>query len=116
MADFVAGGGDTADEGGMAFGDPAGDIEGGGDVVRGEQVEDQGRGDGGTVFSQRQRGRSPFDFGILADGGRGTVEIEGEDDSAVPLGTGVRRVGAASAASVAVGGVWALIAITDRAV
>lgn len=40
MADFVAGVRDTADEGGMAFCDPAGDVEGGGDVMRGEQVED----------------------------------------------------------------------------
>ena len=51
MTDFVAGGGDPADEGGVTFGDPAGDVERGRDVVRGEKVEDQGSGDGRTVFS-----------------------------------------------------------------
>ena len=71
----------------------------------------------GPYSPSERRGRTPFDLGILADGGRGTVEVEGEDYGAVALAgwspwVQGRRAPQASQKRA----VRALIAIADRAV
>src|SRR5579884_1122253 len=80
VSDLVAGIGDALDHVGVAFGSVTGNVEGGRDVMSGEQIEDAGGAANHAKTPFRQGGEPALVLGPFAEVASLGISVEGERD------------------------------------